>query len=472
MLREELKKRAIEMVDIPTHFQPVIEEYIDEEEAMFVWANDEKDEGITIKLDSAGNLIRLSIDSNAECMDKLSLSGGERRKRAEHFLLSHYPDALKELTFSKTEEFTNTTRFCFEQLVMDMPLEYAGCYIDIEPAGNIVEFNYYGMKQVPDIPTALIPKEKLIEHVSDRLDFQLTITNLFTVIHDVSEDGLRLVYEPKPFFMNYKAGVMEPTLSIIHEEDDPETYVSLTPPLNKVVRNDVTNEKVIGITDRMEVIREVDMQTETGMVWRDRDWEMKEQDLSTNGFFIRQTEDTVKAFISKETGNVKSFMWFNERQGGLQLSREECFPKCIEFLQQVIPNYYRFMQLIVREVEEEEDLASMRETFTFPMHNGHGTPIESSRVMVSVNRSTGFIDHYNGPGFDMEQLDQIPSEPVISETKARELFLSQLDFELAWKSDYNSEAESYILVYQACHRNSKKTIRYIDAITGEIILAK
>ena len=92
--------------------------------------------------------------------------------------------------------------------------------------------------------------------------------------------------------------------------------------------------------------------------------------------------------------------------------------------------------------------------------------------MVSVSRSTGLIDHYHGPDFDLEQLHRIPSEPVIPKTKARELFLSQLDFELAWKPDYTSEIESYILVYQACHRNTEKTIRYIDAITGELILAK
>jgi len=473
--REEFKKRAMEMVDIPTHFQPVIEEYTDGEVAMFVWENDEKDEEVSIELDGTGNLIRLSIDSDAENSAEDSLSKLEKRERAEQFLVSHYPDALKELIFTKAESFSRTVRFYYEQLVMDLPLEYTGCYIDIDPTGKSSGFKYYGKKQVPSIPTALISKEKLGRHVSDRLDFQLTIANLLSAIHDVAEDGLRLVYEPKQFFMNYKAAILEPTLSIIHDEDDPETYISLSPTSSKVLRKELTNEEIIGITERMEVIREVDMQNETGIVWRDRDWEMKEQDLSINGFFIRHTEDTVKAFISKETGIVKSFMWFNERQGELRLSREECFQRCIEFLQQVVPDYYDYMQLIVREVEVEEDEEnppSNRETFTISMHNGQGVHIESSRFMVSVSRSTGLIDHYHGPDFDLEQLHRIPSEPVIPKIKARELFLSQLDFELAWKPDYDSESESYILVYQACHRNSKKEIRYIDAITGELILAK
>lgn len=472
MQREELKKRAMGMVDIPSHFQPVIEEYIDGEVAMFVWADDEKDEEVSIELDDMGNLIRLSIDSDVENPAEDSLSELGKRGRAERFLVSHYPDALKEFTFTKAEAFAQTVRFFYEQLVMDLPLEYTGCYIDIDPTGKSSGFKYYGKKQVPSIPTALISKEKLGRHVSDRLDFQLTIANLLSAIHDVADDGLRLVYEPKQFFMNYKAGVLEPTLSIIHDEDDPETYISLSPASSEVVRKELTTEEIIGITERMDVIREVDMQNETGIVWRDRDWEKKEQDLSINGFFIRHNEDTVKAFISKKTGKVKSFMWFNERQGDLRLSREECLQKCIEFLQRVVPDYYDYMQLIVREVEDEEDLSSTRETFTISMHNGQGVHIESSRFMVSVSRSTGLIDHYHGPDFDLEQLHQIPSEPVITKLRARVLFLSQLDFELVWRPDHASEIESYILVYQACHRNSKKDIRYIDAITGEIILAR
>ena len=159
---------------------------------------------------------------------------------------------MKEFTFTKAETFSQTVRFCYEQLVMDLPLDYTGCYIDIDPTGKSSGFNYYGKKQVPSIPTALISKEKLVRHVSDRLDFQLTIANVLSAIHDVAEDGLRLVYEPKQFFMNYKADVLEPTLSIIHGEDDPETYISLTPASSEVVRKELTNEEIIGITERMD----------------------------------------------------------------------------------------------------------------------------------------------------------------------------------------------------------------------------
>lgn len=473
MLREELKKRAISMVQLPSHFQPLIEEYIEQEngegEAMFSWTNEDQDEGITINLDFSGNLTSLSIDNKDENSGVIPLKIEEKREREDLFLLSHYPEALKNLTHYKTRTLTYADRFYYEQLVMDLPLEHAGCYIDIDHAGNIVNFTYEGVKWIPDIPKMLISKEKLAEHVQNRLNFQLTIANLHTATHDVAEDGLRLVYEPEQFSMKYRADVLKPTLTIIHDEDDPQTYALLPSPSSTTVRKDLSIEDIIGITEKIEVIREVDMGEETGIVWRERDWEMKESDLSINGFFKTQSEDTVKAFISKRTGKVRSFVWFNDRVGDLRLSREACYQKANAFLQMIVPDYYQYLQMIVHENEEDADDSSMKESFTFHMHNSNGIPIQLELVMVVVNRQTGQVDYYSGPSFDMEQLSQIHVEPVISKKEASEILINHLDFELAWNKDYDSETESYILVYQACDRHSRTSIGYIDAMTGAVI---
>ena len=423
MLKEELKKRALSLITIPGNLQPVIEEYA-EGEVMFSWTNEEQDEGITINLDLAGNLTSLSIDKNDEHPDTKPLNLDERKERAEQFILSHYPNALNELTFYKSKKLTRVQRFYYEQIVMDLPLENAGCFIDIDPMGNIVEFTYNGVKQIPEIPNMLISKEKLIEHVLNRVDFQLMITKLYTGFHNVAEDGLHLVYDLEPFFMEYKADVMEPTLTIVHEEDDPQTYVPLEPSTSTVIRKDLSNEEIIGISEQMEIIREVDMGEETGIVWRERDWEMKEEDLSMNGFFTRQTEDTVKAFISKKTGKVRSFIWFKERSGDLQLTREECYQKALDFLQMVIPDYYQYLQLIVWEDEEEEDETRVKESFTFHLHNGHYIPVQLEIVIVVVNHKTGKIDHYSGPSFDFKQLNHISAQPAISKKEAKEILQS------------------------------------------------
>ncbi|MGP1907439.1 YcdB/YcdC domain-containing protein [Metabacillus sp. JX24] len=474
LLIKDLKKRALSMVQIPSHFQPLIEEYVEQEngegEAMFSWTNEEQDEGITINLDFSGNLTRLSIDHCDENLDVTPLHIDEKRECAKQFIHRHYPEALKDLTYSKTIKRRCSDRFYFEQIVMDLPLDYAGCTIDIDHSGKVVNFTYEGVKRVPEVPKVLISKGKLVKDVQDRLDFQLTIANLSPDIYDVAEDGLRLVYEPQQYFMKYRADVLKPTLSIVHDEDDPQTYVSVTPPASTSSRKCLSIEYIIGITERMEVIREVDMGEETGIVWRDRGFNMNEKDLSINGFFKRQSEETVKAFISKKTGKVRSFIWFHERRGDLRLSSETCYQKAIAFLQMIVPDYYQYLQLIVHENEGEEvDDTSMNESFTFRVHNGHGIPIQLELVIVAVNRETGQVDYYSGPSFDMEQLSQIPVEPAISEKEASEIFIDHLDFELAWNKDIDSVTESYILVYQACDHHSRTPIRYIDAKTGGVI---
>lgn len=471
MLKEELRNRAQSMVKVPGDFQLIIEEYA-EGEAMFSWINEERDEGVTIKLDLAGNLISLSNEIKGERTNETPLNVKERQERAEQFLLHHYPGALEDLTFYEMKKLNHAYRFYYERMVMDLPLKHAGSLIDVDSEGNIVKFSYKAAVPIPEIPTTLITKEKLIEHVYNRLDFQQTVTHLYTILHHVEEDGIHLVYEPEPSFMTYTADLLSPTLSIIHDEDVPETYVSLQPPTNTNVQKDLLIEEVIGITEKMEIIREVDMGKETGIVWRNRVWKMEEEDLSVNGFFKRQTEDTVKAFISKETGKVRSFMWFNERNGDLRLTREECMLKTIDFLQKILPDYHKYLQLIVRESQEEIEDTRKREVFSFRIHNGKGIPVQSEIVVVAVNRETGLVDHYSGPSMDLEQLSALSITPTISKNEARELFFNHLDFKLEWNKDYGDETESYILVYKACDRYTRTPIRYIDAQTGDVITAR
>ncbi|MDN4491925.1 YcdB/YcdC domain-containing protein [Ureibacillus aquaedulcis] len=476
--KEQLKERARTLVHIPGHLQPVIEEYFEwgngEGEAMFSWADEQQDEGISITLDLTGNLTSLSIEQDTIATDHHALTERELKEIAEHFLCSHYPDSLQSLTHYKTKKLTTKAfRFYYEQIVMDLPLPNAGCFIDIGPSGEIVNFKYFGLQPEPIIPEALIAKEKLIEHVSNRLDFQLTITNLNSSIHDVAEDGLRLLYDVE-LFMRYKAGVAEPTLTIIHEEDEdyPEKFVSLSPPPERI-QKEVSVEELIGITQQMEVIREADWGDEKGIVWREKDWKTEETGLSMDSFLLRHNEDTVKAFISKETGKLRRFMWFKERGGDLSLSREECYQKAIDFLQMIIPNYDQYLQLAVqKDGDDGVDEPEMTEAFTFHIHNRHGVKVRLELVIVTVNRHSGQIDYYSGPSFDFEQLNSIPSEAVISQKEAHNIFLKSLDFELAWNKNIEDTHENYILAYEACERHKGTAIRYIDAITGAVITEK
>ncbi len=464
--KNELKKCALSIAPLPSHYELIIEEYSEDGRVMFSWVTEEQDESMTVELDCTGHLIHLSIETNNTVSEASSLSIEEKRRSAEQFLLSHYPEALKDLTFSQMKRLPHVERFYFEQFVMDVPLAQAGCFIDVDEFGNIVRFRYNGVKTSPEIPSKLVSKEDLMEYVRNSLALQLVITKLSSDVYNVEKDELHLVYEVHSF-LNFEADALEPTLTILHDENEPESYAALPPLPANLMTNEFTNEEIIGITDALELIREVDTGPELGIVWRKRSWVMQEKDLSINSFFKMQSEDTVKAFISNKTGKIHSFGWMHKRLGNLQLNQEACYEKAIDFLQKVIPDYYPYLQRLTRGDEEEEEGES--ESFIFHAHN-QGLPI-ADMVIVVVNRTTGLIDYYRGPNFDLHELRQMPTVPAISLEKAYRQFLENVDFQLAWDINYDDELESYQLVYHACDRQTRLPIRYIDATTGKIIVS-
>ncbi|MGE7694603.1 YcdB/YcdC domain-containing protein [Lysinibacillus sp. NPDC094177] len=466
MQKDKLKERVLSIVPLPSNYKLIIAEYSEDGRVLFSWANEQQDESVTVELDCNGNLIYLSIEKKDSVSEADSLSIDEKRRCAEQFLFSHYPLALEDLTFSKAKELSGVERFYFEQIVMDLPLEHAGCFIDVDAVGNIVRFKYNGVKTSPEIPSKLVSKEALMEHVRNTLVLQLVITNLSHDVYNVKKDGLHLVYEVNSIF-KYHADSLEPTLTIIRDENEPESYAALPPLPANLFANEFTNEEIIGITDELELIREVDMGPEIGIVWRKRDWKMSDKDLSVNSFFKMQSEDTVKAMISKKTGKIRSFGWMHERLGNLQLSQEACYQIAIDFLLKIIPDYYPYLQRLIQEDEEEDERKS--KSFIFHAHN-QGIAI-LDMVIIVVNRTTGHIDYYSGPNFDLDELSQIPTVPAISMEKAYRLFLENVDFQLVWDKNYDDELESYQLVYQACDRHTRSPIRYIDATTGEIIVS-
>ncbi|MEQ6353308.1 YcdB/YcdC domain-containing protein [Lysinibacillus sp. M3] len=199
MQKAELKRRALSIVPLPSHYELIIEEYSEDGRVMFSWANEQQDESMTVELDCTGHLVYLSIEANDTVPEAVTLSIEEKRRSAEQFLLSHYPEALKDLTLSQKKKLSRVERFSFEQFVMDVPLAQAGCFIDVDALGNIVKFRYNGVKMSPEIPLKLVSKENLMEYVRNTLSLQLVITKLSRDVYNVKKEGLHLVYEVLSF---------------------------------------------------------------------------------------------------------------------------------------------------------------------------------------------------------------------------------------------------------------------------------
>ncbi len=469
---EKLKKIALSIVDIPADFKLVIEDYSEggdgSGEAFFSWAN-EKEEGIALTLDSKGHLKSLAVEKAAKDPAASPVTYEEARARAEQFLQKHYPDALQTFSLEKTEERKDGCTFSFRQIEHGAPVENSGCFIRVNAGGEITDFAYYGIKKVPDWPGELIAKEKLLNDLKTKMKFSLTIARMDPYFYDVDEAGLRLVYAPHPHFIRYKADGPEPVL-LSEMEEIQEKYVPLPPIPAKGREQTSTPEELIGITETMEKLREVDLGETTGIVWRDRNWQKGDHDLSLESFLEDRTAGTVKAKFSKQTGELQGFIWFQERTGPLNLDRPACYEKAVEFLHQVIPDLYPYLQLEAG--EDEWYGGDGKEFFQFRVVSSRGIPVETGSVVVAVNRTTGLIDQYMGPELDVKDLYNVPLEPAVSEEKAKEMYFSNLDFRLKWAVDYDEEEGSCRLIYEACHRGTGTAVHYIDAVTGELITAR
>jgi hypothetical protein len=474
-----LKNRALTMCEIPERLRLEIEDYFEDEkgngEAYFSWTSEDEKESIDMTLNQDGGLLSLTLDLKQPKEEQAMLTLEENRAIAEAFLTGHYPDALKILERSNEKELENGAfRFHYEQLVFGLPLDIAGCYLDVANNGTIIHFRYYGIKPVPAIPKQLVAKDVLVEAIRKTLDFDVQLVYLPEGVYESANKGLRLVYEPNPHYLRFRADELIPRIREDDDiEDDVDSSIALAAPEASIIR-DLTNEEIIGITSEMEIIREADLGSEIGTVWRDRDWQADSEDLSFKGFFDKRNDGTVKAFIDKETGKVKKFIWFKNRTGDLRLTREECQEKAAAFLQRMIPDYHLYLELLVQEFDHDDDDTedSHREGFNFMVKSQSGYRVFTETVHITVNRTTGDIDHYMGLSFDINLLKNAPSVPIITKEEAWNSYFEHLDFQLSWQKDYESEQEQQYLEYKACVKNAQTEIRYIDALTGELICSK
>lgn len=469
MMKDDLKQRALSIVEIPSHLQLEVEDY-QNTEAFFSWADSCKDDGILITLDQAGNLKSLTYDIDEAYLDEAPLSAAEKQTLAEQFICDHYPNALATFTLIETKEMKHWMRFEYGQMMLDLPLPQSGCYIDVSHSGVIVQFRYYGEKKRPNQPKTLRSKDELFEKMREMNEFELTIAKLYKGIYENGNDELRLVYRVENSFCVFEADAEK--RDPVHEDDDVEVrYEAVLPASIKGNSETATIEDLIGITDIMVKLREKDMGNEIGVVWCDAKFEEQKYDKSLNSFFQKQTEETVKARIDKESGCLKGFWWFKERKGELQLSRKQCYEKALEFLRNMYPTLAKYAEVKTDE-RCEDDEPNEHEAFQFRVHNGVGVLFESGYLMVSVNRTTGFIDMYSSLDIELHELAAVPSQPNLSKVEAAERFFAALDFKLEWEINYEGEDEEYHLVYKPVHEGKDGCARYIDALTGEFIFGK
>ncbi|MCP1356465.1 sigma-70 family RNA polymerase sigma factor [Aneurinibacillus migulanus] len=475
-MKQQLKSKALSLFPIPDSYELFIEDYAEEAEgnrAVFSWKNPaDEEEYIWIELDSNGKLVDFTR-SISESNTGPSLPIEQLKQEALCFVEEHYPEAIHTFVAESVKEQGAVYCFSYVQKAMDLPLPMTGFMVNVERDGSIQAFRYYGRAERVIQPQVLADKEEVKKQYLEQLEITLTIERIIEEIYELADGNVHLVYEFAP--LSAYPAEQKKLETRVCEEAETDEYMPLPPMAASEIaqRESVDVGALIGLTSAYRKIRESDLGETIGIVWRANETS-EMPDRSINSFFKERTENTVKAMVDKETGRLRSFIWFEERKGELSLSDEECRKKAFQFLYTLFPQAHTFFRLSKRaeEAYEEEHEEEDRVTFTFRLVHG-GIPIRFGFVSICINRTNGCIEQYTGPDIEPQQLQSVDTVPKVAREQAMELFCSVFDLELQWSKEYEENGESYYqLEYVPAFPSLSGKLRFIEAHTGEMILTK
>ncbi|MEE2016127.1 DUF4901 domain-containing protein, partial [Bacillus thuringiensis] len=179
--------------------------------------------------------------------------------------------------------------------------------------------------------------------------------------------------------------------------------------------------------------------------------------------------------LDKETNQLLSFfMWKDEKKRKTILSREQCLSKALQFLEHIIPDATKYVQLWDN-YEEEEGIE--RFSFSIYVNDIH---VERKYIMININAENGAVMHYSGEsGNFIKELLTYETTPKVTKEKALEIYREAIRVKLEWFLDHDAEETQYKLLYKQTtdekHKepfDCSREIRYIDAQTGRKIWSK
>lgn len=461
MLKEQLAKLALNFVSIPDDYQLLVEDYSNEQ-ATFIWSTDDLDDGIEVTLDQNGKLLDLTRQPS---IIGTIVTTQQQQAIAEQFLKEQYAEALDYLTLSTIIENEDETKFLYEQYVGGYPLARYYTKIVISKYGGIIDFKYKGYtKTPPEFPVQLASKEDILQHLY-KANWTLSMKYLLSDYYSVPQSGLYPIYESPIVYESFNASYGK---ALLKEEIEEDVYSFIKFPNVQPFEMQTTLENIIGVTDSMEKLREVEVDENTlGIVWREKNWQAP-ADKSMENFLFERIDDTVKAKVDKHSRKLKQFIWFKERTGELDLSFEACRDIACTFIATYFEEYVPHLQLQVKEPSFND---VNRVFFTFPLHVAQGLQIEGERFYVGVNKTTGFIDILWSPSLDLELLQSYeastiqPFDDVMPALKEVEPFLQ-------WSRQDGENKNDNVLKYKLGQSETKQRIVGIDAVTGQLIVSK
>jgi len=192
-------------------------------------------------------------------------------------------------------------------------------------------------------------------------------------------------------------------------------------------------------------------------------------------FPMLQHDKFVVITVDKKTNQLIScLMWTNEKDRKSILSREQCLEKALQFLEEIIPNATKYVQLW-DDYEAEEGI----ERFSFSIYV-NDICVAGKYIMININTENGAVMHYSGESSNfIKELLAYETTPKVTNEEALQIYKEAIRVKLEWYIDNDAEETVYQLLYkQTTDENHKepfecsRDIRYIDAHTGEKIWSK
>jgi Domain of unknown function (DUF4901) len=471
MSMEELRVIAMQIGHVTDEYDAEIEDYNqDAGVAVFAWKKKgNEDHGIWLELAENGSLLNLSKDGASTDKGSSNFPQEIMKRRALEFVNHHYPNATNQFTLEESRQTEEGAyRLSYVSKALELPLPFSGFFLTIAESGEIIEFRYYGEAENIQYPDMLVEKEVIKEKFLTGLNMDLQIAEISNELYVEGDCQLHLVYEPSFPFYSYPADGHRDEYSDEEEDDSSESLECISHPKdNQKQLNDL-----IGFDEQsFEKIREVDLGNVTGSVWRtEAGNDELPDDLTIDGFFHRRNDYTLKLMHDNESGNLHSMYSFLNRKGNLLLDYLECKELAVQMLIHLYPLANQIFRLVVGKEGEEE--ASNHFNYEFRVFH-EGIPIRFGSAMISVNRTTGTIDHYMSPGLDPEVLVRVNTQPVITVVEAKEIYQRAFTIKLEWTQEYLENHESYYkLTYVSSFPSLEGEIAFIEAQTGQIMIKK
>lgn len=456
---QQLKEKALHYVSIPPDYTLSIAD-INQDGATFLWREQQDDDGYYIHMSPTGELLSLSQPPEPS---NVTVSDEKQRTIAEQFITAQYGEALHYFTLEHVKIQQASKRYYYKQFVHGVPLQSAYCTIEVATSGQIVSFEYKPYKtELPKVPATFAPTEPIREQLK-QADWQIHLEYISSDDYTVEQSGLYVVYSSAILYHSFDAETGN-DLSVYYDEDEEQANDEQFVPI-RIVASDVpqeTIEEIIGIPQSMVRIRQTNTEHDcVGIVWREKDY-AQPNEASMQQFILDRFEHTVKATVHSETGELRSFVFFQERTGELSLSYAACEHIALTFLHTYFHSFIPHLKMHIHNpsLNEEE-----RAFFHFGLFIDD-MPIEGEFFRLCVNKTTGLIDSLIGPKIRAEQLKKFEQRPLISRAEAMNA-LDDIKPVLQWHRRYEQKQRVEALVYRLAYNGLQ--VKYIDAVTGELI---